>query len=104
MKDQNQAWYVGHSCNPSPWEVEAGRSGVQGQPQLRETVLKEQTQEQNPDSNLLPVKSLAIVRPGISEPVLLQMAVVAIVSGTVVYSKKREGCSHLLPSYSVLGQ
>lgn len=25
---------VTHTCNPSIWEVEAGRSGVQGQPQL----------------------------------------------------------------------
>ena len=36
----------------------AGRAGVQGQPQLHETVLKEQKQEQKPDSDLLPVKTL----------------------------------------------
>jgi hypothetical protein len=29
---------VGHTCDPSIWEVETGRSGVKGQPQLYESL------------------------------------------------------------------
>lgn len=87
-----------HTFNPSPWEVEAGRAGVQGQPQLHETVLKEQKQEQKPDSDLLPVKTLQS-ESWYGWACFAADAVVAVVSGTVVWEERRVlTCYYLIQS------
>jgi hypothetical protein len=41
-----------HTCNPSTWEAEAGKSGVPGQPGLQNNTLSQETKTETKEETL----------------------------------------------------